>query len=299
MQAALEMLRGFRLAVVTGGSSGIGKRFLTTIVEANPKVCLCNLSREKPEVPGDLVHVACDLADATAREAAFARVAAWAAAADAGRLLVINNAGFGTIGPFPEPKMRHHAEMIAVNVSAMVELTGVLLGELRRRGGAVINVASTAAFQPLPGMQTYAATKAFVLHWSVALARELAGTGVQVQALCPGPTRTDFGRRSGFGGVISPRLSHDVDSVVGASLRGLQRGRIVVVPGFLNAFGAMLARRLPLRLAATLAERTLRRTGHRSAPARPPAEAASGGKAESASLRDDRDFDQREGQPPA
>ncbi len=164
--------------------------------------------------------------------------------------------------------MRQHAEMIAVNTSAMVELTGTLLPELHRRGGAVVNVASTAAFQPLPGMQTYAATKAFVLHWSVALARELTQTGVQVQVLCPGPTRTDFGRRSGFEGVISPRFSHEVDRVVEASFRGLQRGRVVVVPGVLNAVLAALARRLPLRLVAALAERTLRRTGDRAVAVR-------------------------------
>lgn len=274
MQAAVEMLQGLGLAVVTGGSSGIGKRFLTTIREANPKVRVCNLSREKPGHLDDVIHFPCDLADAAGRGSVFADVAAWAASVDAGRMLLINNAGFGTIGPFPEPKMRQHSEMIAVNIAAMVELTGVLLPELRRRGGAIINVASTAAFQPMPRMQTYAATKAFVVNWSVALARELAPAGVQVQALCPGPTRTDFGRRAGFDGHVSSALAHDVDRVVATSFRALRRGRVVAVPGVINGVVAWVARRLPLRLAAVVAERTLRRTGTRgSDPA-----ASSGGK---------------------
>jgi len=267
------MLRGFGLAVVTGGSSGIGKRFLTTIREANPKVRVCNLSRGNPGLSDELVHVPCDLTDPASRAAAFADVARRAASVDAGRMLLINNAGFGTIGPFPEPKMRQHADMIAVNITAMLELTAALLPELRRRGGAIVNVASTAAFQPMPAMQTYAATKAFVVSWSVALARELAPAGVQVQALCPGPTRTDFGRRAGFDGRVSSALAHDVDRVVAASFHGLRRGRVVVVPGAVNSMVAWFARRLPLRLAAVLAERTLRRTGARGAA---PADGGSG-----------------------
>ena len=270
MKAAVEMLRGFGLAVVTGGSSGIGKRFLTTIREANPKVRHCNLSRAKPGHSDELAHFTCDLADAAARGAVFAEVAAWAASVDPGRMLLINNAGFGTIGPFPEPKMRQHGEMIAVNIAAMVELTGTLLPELRRRGGAIINVASTAAFQPMPGMQTYAATKSFVVNWSVALAHELAPAGVQVQALCPGPTRTDFGRRAGFDGHVSSALAHDVDRVVATSFRALRRGRVVAVPGVVNGVAAWIARRLPLRLAAVVAARTLRRTGARGAGASVP-----------------------------
>ena len=265
MQAASAALRDFGLAVVTGGSSGIGKRFLTTVGQANPVVRVCNLSREMPTGIDGIRHFPCDLADAVARSAVFEQVADWAASADAGRLLLINNAGFGTIGPFPEPKMRQHAEMIAVNIAAMVELTGMLLPELRRRGGAVINVASTAAFQPMPRMQTYAATKAFVVNWSVALARELGPAGVRVQALCPGPTRTDFGRRAGFDGRVGSRIEHDVQRVVDTSFRSLQAGRVVAVPGILNGSVAWIARRLPLRLAAVLAEWTLRRTGARGA----------------------------------
>lgn len=273
MRAAVEMLSGFGLAVVTGGSSGIGKRFLTTIREANSKVRVCNLSRENPGLPDDVLHFRCDLADAADRSSVFADVAAWAASVDSGRMLLINNAGFGTIGPFPEPKMRQHGEMIAVNITAMVELTGALLPEMRRRGGAIVNVASTAAFQPMPGMQTYAATKAFVVSWSVALARELAPADVQVQALCPGPTRTDFGRRAGFDGRVSSALSHDAGRVVATSFRALRRGRVVAVPGAINGIAAWVARRLPLRLAAVVAAWTLRGTGARGAGGRGGADA--------------------------
>ena len=277
MQAADHILRGYGLAIITGGSSGIGKRFLTTVREANSMVRVCNLSREKPALGDGFTHFPCDLANAAARGDVFAQVAAWASAAGAGRLLLINNSGFGTMGTFPEPKIRQHAEMIAVNISAMVELTGMLLPELQRRRGAVINVASTAAFQPMPGMQTYAATKAFVVNWSVALARELAPMGVQVQVLCPGPTRTNFGKRCGFDGVVSPRLSHDVERVVDASWRGLRRGRVIVVPGILNGLAASVARRVPLGLAAALAERVLRKTGSRGAGVSPAPGGMSGG----------------------
>lgn len=262
MKAAIDELRGFRLAVLTGGSSGIGKRFISTILEGNPEVRVCNLSRTSPERFPGLEHIPCDLAEPVGRGFVFARVAEWAATSvDAGKMLLINNAGFGIIGAFPEPKVRQHVEMIEVNIAAMVELTGVVLPELRRRGGAIINVASTAAFQPMPDMQTYAATKAFVVNWSVALARELRGSGVKVQALCPGPTRTDFGRRAGFDGTITPGMSHDVDRVVATSFRALQRDRVVAVPGIQNFMLAWIARRMPLRMAAALAQVALGRTG--------------------------------------
>lgn len=265
-EAAIEVLRGTRLAVVTGGSSGIGRSFIATVLEASPGVRVCNLSRAFPGLRG-VDHFACDFADPAARRAVFPQVAAWAAGAgaEAGKLLLINNAGFGSFGAFPEPKARDHAEMIQVNVAAMVELTAGLLPELRRRGGAIVNVASTAAFQPMPLMQTYAATKAFVVSWSVALAHELRDSGVRVQALCPGPTRTGFGARAGFAGEVPDWLAQQPEHVVAASLRGLRRGRVVVVPGRLNALVARVAGLVPRRLATALAERIAAR-----AHARPP-----------------------------
>jgi short-subunit dehydrogenase len=257
-RAAVDVLRDYGLAVVTGGTSGIGKSFIATIAEASPATRLCNLSRGECALPG-IENFSCDFADPSARRAVFPRVAEWAASrAEAGRLLLINNSGFGTYHAFPEPKTREHVEMIEVNVAALVELTGCLLPELRRRGGAVINVASTAAFQPTPWLQTYAATKSFVLNWSVALARELRHepAGVRVQALCPGPTRTNFHQRAGFAGhAVSDRFAQQPHEVVATSLRALRgrRERVVVVSGRINAALAAISRIAPLPVAAIVA----------------------------------------------
>ena len=125
--------------------------------------------------------------------------------------------------------------MVEVNVAAAVDLTARLLPELRERGGAVINVASVAGFQPTPYMSTYGATKAFLLNWSLALHEELRPHDIPVQALCPGPTTTNFFERVGYSQrVVSDRLSMSPEAVVRASLRGLARKRAVVVPGWRN-----------------------------------------------------------------
>ena len=109
--------------------------------------------------------------------------------------VLVNNAGFGAIGTFAEWPLPRQLEMIQVNVAALTELTGLFLpGMLERKRGGVLNVGSVAGFVPGPGMAVYFATKAYVLSFSEALAEELAGTGVTVTALCPGPTATEFGR---------------------------------------------------------------------------------------------------------
>lgn len=255
IHAAVEVLCDYRLAVVTGGTSGIGKTFITAIAEASPHVRVCNLSRSFPASSG-VQHFECDFAAASARGRVFPQVAAWAASAsEPGKLLLINNSGFGTYGAFPEPKVDAHLEMIAVNVAALVELTAALLPELRRRGGAVINVASTTALQPTPQMQTYGATKTFVLNWSVALARELRNCGVRVQALCPGPTRTQFQQRAGIADASAQqRFALQPEAVVATSFRALRRGRVVVVPGWSNQLLALASHVAPRMFAARVAE---------------------------------------------
>jgi hypothetical protein len=260
--AAVNYLRDHGLAVVTGGSSGIGKTFIATVREANPDMRICNLSRTDPQCDG-VEHVSCDLADPGARANAFARVTAWAAdraSAKAGRLLLINNSGFGICAAFPEPKVSAHVEMVSVNIAAMVELTGALLPELRRRGGAIVNVASTAAFQPMPLFQTYAATKTFVVSWTVALARELRGTGVSALALCPGPTQSAFGARAGARKRRVPKsISQTPDEVVATAFRALRRGRTIAVSGRLNRVVAFAARCMPTAITCALAERAMKR----------------------------------------
>ncbi len=143
--------------------------------------------------------------------------------------------------------------MIDVNVRAVVDLTARLLPVLRERGGAVVNIASTAAFQPTAHMATYGATKAFVLHWSLALNEELRGSGVRALAVCPGPTATEFFKRAGLKqGAVSDRWGQTVDDVVNESLRALAKGRAQVVCGWGNWFLTVVASRLPKPLAARI-----------------------------------------------
>jgi len=264
LPAARGMLSPYGLAVVTGGSSGIGKCFITSIQEDNPAVRICNLSRRDPAIP-KVDNMVCDLANVTERMRVFARLRGWVEErAEVGKLLLINNSGFGLYGAFPEPKMTEQSEMIAVNIAAMVELTAVLLPALRSRGGAVINVASTSAFQPTPYFATYGATKAFVLHWSVALQHELREDGVHVQALCPGPTRTAFRHRAGFDRpVVADRWSQQPREVVSLSLGALARRKPIVVTGTLNRLAASLVGLLPRPWAANLAGRVI---GHYRLP---------------------------------
>lgn len=268
LQAAIDVLRPFGAAVVTGGSSGIGKSFISTVAEANPEVRVCNLSRGIPDLPGVQSFI-CDFASREARRTVFPRVAAWAEGeAETGRLLLINNSGFGCFGPFPEPKVCHHLEMLEVNIAAVLELTAELLPLLRRRGGAIVNVASTSAFQPTPWLQTYGASKAFLLHWSAALAHELKGSGVQVLTLCPGPTRTRFQlRETTARGPLREGVLETPEQVVATAFRALRRGRSVVVSGRWNRLLAALARRLPIALAARLAGGVIAR----QRPSLPPA----------------------------
>jgi hypothetical protein len=150
--------------------------------------------------------------------------------------------------------------IIDVNIRAMVEVTGRLMPTLKARGGAIINIASTAAFQPTPFMATYGASKAFVLHWSLALREELRGSGVHVLAVCPGPTATGFGSRAGVKeGSVPGGVGHTPDDVVEISLHALAARRSMVVCGWKNRFVAVFASLLPKTWAVALAARIIGR----------------------------------------
>jgi short-subunit dehydrogenase len=142
----------------------------------------------------------------------------------------------------------------------VVHLTGLLLPRLKERGGAVVNVASTASFQPTPWMATYGATKAFVLNWSLALNQDLKGTGIHVLAVCPGPTATEFFRRAGLSeGSAADFLSQPVDEVVAESLRALAAGRTLIVTGWKNKLGAIAGSIFPKPLVARIARMAIAR----------------------------------------
>ena len=169
--------------------------------------------------------------------------------------LLVNNAGFGLIGRFAELDAAREREMIDLNIGALTDLCrAVAPGMIARRSGGILNVASTAAFQPGPKMAVYFATKAFVLSLTEALHEELKPHGIKVSCLCPGPTRTEFGEVAGFGGnSLFDRVAMRADEVVRQGLKGLDRNRAVVVTGWLNKVAAASTRFAPRPVARKIA----------------------------------------------
>ena len=160
--------------------------------------------------------------------------------------MLINNAGVATAGDFVAASPDHVIVEIRVNVEAVVQLTQHVLGPMvKRRGGAVINVASVVGFQPFPHFAVYAATKAFVLSFTEALAEELRGTGVRILALCPGSVRTEIDVFAHNKGLLGKLPSLTAQQVVKTGLRALQNGRVVKVVGGLNQFLPFMGRFMP------------------------------------------------------
>jgi len=220
------------------------------MAKLKPDLVVCNLSRRNPAINNlgqRLNHFACDLSRPAEVERAAREVGEFLQrAVPTGQVLLINNSGFGTMGAFPEPDLAKQVEMIDLNVRAVVQLTGLLLPLLRTRGGAIVSVASTAAFQPTPSMATYGATKAFVLHWSHALNYELRGSGVRAIAVCPGTTRTEFFKTAGLKeGNRADALAMTAEEVVLASLRALGAGRSQIVTGWKNKLASFVASPVP------------------------------------------------------
>ena len=176
--------------------------------------------------------------------------------------VLVNNAGFGAHGAFAGLPLPRQLEMVQVNLTALMELTGRFLpGLIQRRRGGVLNVGSVAGFLPGPGLAVYYATKAFGLSFTEALAEELTGSGVTVTALCPGPTATNFGvvaRGTKTRRHQSPSLTAEAVAVHGH--RAFRKGRLLAVPGWHNQVLIFLVRILPRRLVRKLAGR-YNRTG--------------------------------------
>jgi short-subunit dehydrogenase len=264
---AKQQRDGSGWTVVTGASSGLGEIFAEQLAQRGHSLVLtgrdhARLSAAAQQVAqsAPLVNVELVVADLSTNAGVDALLARLA-----GREIdvLINNAGFGTYGPFAELDAAREHELLAVNVDALVRLIhAVLPGMLARGRGRILNVASTIAFQPGPYQATYGASKAFVLSLSQALWAETRGTGVSVTALCPGPTRT------GFVDALGSDVSHTAiyrrlaapEPVVAAGLRALDRGRAVVVSGWRNRVMSMGARLSPGWLSALVAKRMLRPT---------------------------------------
>ena len=192
---------------------------------------------------GNARAVAMDLGE----PGAAAKLVADLAAHDEHCQVLVNNAGFGLWGKFAALDGPRQRAMIDLNCGALVDLCHMMLGPmLERKSGAILNLASTAAFQPGPGMATYFATKAFVLSFTEALHEEVSSQGIRVTALCPGPTRTEFGAVAGFkGNGAFDKISARSEDVVAMGLKALDKGRAVAIPGLVNKVGAQGHRYLP------------------------------------------------------
>lgn len=266
MKLHTNFLKEYSIVILTGGSSGIGICFLKTLFNLNPNLQFCNLSRQKPEINFSnikLFHQKCDLAKLNDINQCGSNIIKLLKAKNlTGKVLLINNSGFGSYGPFPAPDYEHHIEMIKVNVSAPVHLTALLLPILRISGGSIINIASTAAFQPLPNMATYAATKAFLMHWSLALNEDLSHSNIKTLAVCPGPTTTQFFKRAGFKQSIDKGWkSQTAEDVVNESLQALVKNKSLIVTGARNKLLTIVSSKLPKPLIANIAGKIFKKMG--------------------------------------
>ncbi len=237
---ALPAPRQDATVLVTGASSGIGEQIARRLADLGHNVTLVarreerlqELATELRRAAGVTVGIeACDLSDDAARWALIARLSD----ADAHVCGVVNNAGFGSYGRFDGLPLDREQQMVRLNVLALHELTGAFLWPMVERGaGAILNVASVVAFQPLPGFATYAATKSFVQTFSESLHAELSGTGVSVTTLSPGPVATEFGAVAGVGAAedMAPGgMAVSAPDVAAAAVRGMLHGKRSVVPG--------------------------------------------------------------------
>jgi short-subunit dehydrogenase len=253
---------GAPLAVVTGASSGIGLAFArelsrrghTVLAVARREDRLLALAAERPLDSGAVHPLVVDLAE----DGAVRRIRE--AAGDlGGAAWLVNNAGFGQYGVLPRADPKRLSRMVRVNCEAVVLLTHVLLPDLIARRGAILNVASTAAFQPTPFMAVYGATKAFVLSFSEALREELTATGVRVTALCPGPVATEFGEVAGYRGRLhDPPGALGADEVARFGLAAVRRGKAIAVPGPLYKATCVAAQLFPRGIVRRVSRAVLR-----------------------------------------
>jgi hypothetical protein len=235
------------VALVTGASAGLGVEFARQLSKRGHRLVLAARRKDRldelAKELGNACAVAIDLSKKDAAAKLLAEVEANGETVD----VLVNNAGFGLIGRFAELDAKRQRQMIELNVGTLTDLCrAVAPGMIERKSGAILNVASTAAFQPGPKMAVYFATKAFVLSLSEALHEELKPHGIKVSCLCPGPTRTEFGEVAGFGGnAMAEWVSMDAPRVVEAGLKALDRNQAVAITGLLNRAVAISTRFAP------------------------------------------------------
>ena len=245
-------------ALITGASSGIGLELVRLlapkydlIITARNQADLERIGRELEAAHGNHVHVIpADLAKADAPQQIFAEIERRGLQVD----VLVNNAGFGSYGAFAESDHQTNLDMIQVNITALTTLAKLALpGMLVRKRGRIMNVASTAGFQPGPLMAVYYATKAYVIMFSEAIANEVKGSGVTVTCFCPGATATKFAGRARM---EESRLfkmgAMRSEDVARAGYKGMMAGKTMVIPGVLNRALAMSVRVSPRKLVTSI-----------------------------------------------
>jgi short-subunit dehydrogenase len=252
-----------KTTLITGASSGIGEVFARRLAARKENLVLVARSEEKLNALcneiGRVHNINCqtvvlDLSEAGAARRLFEETERRGLEVDT----LINNAGFGSMGDFLSLDLERELNMIDLNVKSLVELTYLYLAPMReRKGGRIINVASTAAFQPVPYMATYAATKAFVLSFTEALWDENRSYDIRVLALCPGATETNFFAAAG---VKKPpfRVAETAEDVVETALRGLDGGKGHIISGWINYAQTQAERLVPRSLVTRIAGKGMR-----------------------------------------
>lgn len=252
-------------ALITGASSGIGAEIarvlagkghgVTLVARREDRLsALAHELESKQHVRAEVIG--CDLSDRSAREGMVETLRERGLAVE----ILVNNAGFGSAGNFQDLDLDGELQMVRTNIEAVVHLCGEYVGGMIERGrGAVMNVASTAGFQPLPRQSTYSASKAFVLSFTEALSSDLKGTGVTATALCPGPVKTEFtDQHAGFDAATASSpdfIWMSAEECARAAVSGLERGKRVVVPGVGNRVGTLAGQHAPRSMLLAAARR--------------------------------------------
>src|SRR3954453_1333110 len=246
--------------LVTGASSGIGAEIARELARRGHGVTLMARREDRLRELADELDVraevvVCDVSDEAARARAVREIEERGLTVE----VLVNNAGFGSAGRFQRADRDTEISMVRTNVEAVVDLCGAYVPAMAERGrGAVLNVASTASFQPIPRQAPYAASKAFVLSFTEALSADLAGTGVTAAFLCPVPGPTEVVETAG----ISPDLQEgpkivykDPDEVARTAVEGMAKGRRLVVPGLANKLGTVAGHYTPRSVALPLLDK--------------------------------------------
>jgi short-subunit dehydrogenase len=239
-----------QFALITGASKGIGKSIVTLLAKRNTNVLLVARSEAilqqqcialQAQYDMKAYYLVADLADPAAPE----RIFNWCTEKKFQVNILINNAGYGLSGLFGQYTAKQHNDMLQVNINALVQLTALFLPMLKQQKKAyILNIASSAAYQAVPYLSAYAASKSFVLSFSRGLHYELKKTSVSVTCVCPGATDTDFPNRANIGAKgkkAAEKLNMPPEAVAEQAVKAMYAGKTEVITGFINKLGAALA----------------------------------------------------------